>query len=1269
MSQWRFLGLVYSVLVLAGQVWAVPQQAADLAVASPPSTDQPKAEEPEPSSWDPKSPPLFSVVISTDGRLTGSFLENAEESVVSAPSMASDEASHLRALVHATVRDGVFLSLLGPRGAEGWPLEAAKQLMGSVSGHWEAVSAPSLEDDPPETVRVVLRPAPWEEEEFAAFMAAVRSGDLDTVRAFLQRVDATPEQLNRTDKESITPLMAASRANQAGAVKLLLNSGAELYKSGTGLHNAYMWAADVDAVDALAALLEQGAPGQARCVGQANVFGHAIGLYRREHRSAAVRMMLEDGFGAADLIADGTPYSTGEVAMLKGNPEHRESICQPLLTDSGVMRPALTWAVLWDDHELAELLLHHGASPTQPDDEGWTPLLAASIRGRSWMLDQLLKAGADPDLAMPDRDIRIWPPVLRSYCSLSTMNPMGRLDVRDKRYRALHFAAGVANPTAVELLIQAKADVNARTAAGWTPLMLAVGGWDYAAIYPPALSDDDRLKVIELLLDARADVNAATYADGWTALDLARRAEDQVVTEILLQAHAVDDFASRPTISPLAFAKRGMWHEAQASVLNGASLTTVDEHGSTVLHVASKAGQGDLVTKILEQGADPNATDHLGASPIHYAANAQVVTALLSAGGNVSHRDHLGRTPLHYAFDSEVAQAVFRGGADVNALDESGVTPLGYAADLNRPLLQDPRPKLEPLALVQLLLASGADPNKAGPGASPTVFVACRFEANDDVVDALLAAKADPNARDKFGRTPLMVIASRSGSVPVARALLKAGASIDAQDGTGRTAIDWARLLLPKDRYAAFAGAIDDRNDPAPTPLPAARAFGGMATFTPQRILKEDSSLSVQVSLRDATVDQVLIDALNDVAMDDADHLDFAKFDADSLNLMLAIASHNDYVDLVNALLDAGANPFAPLHPGADAVVSQCTKDLQIGDPQRKSFPLLLGPVTPVELTLGIETRMDSLKAILDKSHGPLPPSSDGRTLLQQYSQEAFTPPANLLSLFLSAGEKVDEPAPRGTQAGFVGFECGGMTPLMIAAHFGHRAWVEALIDANANVNATTVAGETPLWFASAGEWGKNRMQPEIDETVRQLLRANADPNAASKDGQTPLMRASAMGGEVSVTYLLAFGASTLPTDEHRRTALMYAVGAVPALSKRALARGEETVRAISSLVGLGGNPLWNDGRPDAVETLIAHGAEVDASDDQGFTAAHYAAANHRLASLQILLGAGADPEKAALNGQTVWTLLGDTETALFKGIVGPRKEAGVAVPPEPDIR
>ena len=146
----------------------------------------------------------------------------------------------------------------------------------------------------------------------------------------------------------------------------------------------------------------------------------------------------------------------------------------------------------------------------------------------------------------------------------------------------------------------------------------------------------------------------------------------------------------------------------------GADVNARDEAGRTPLHGAvGLSGYPTVVEILLAAGADPNARTADGSTPLHWAAglgrNPAVVEALLAAGADIEARCELGRTPLHEAADPEfwltknenlpVVETLLKAGANPNARDEGGSTPL-YGADLMN----------EHPAVVEALLEAGADP-------------------------------------------------------------------------------------------------------------------------------------------------------------------------------------------------------------------------------------------------------------------------------------------------------------------------------------------------------------------------------------------------------------------------------------------------------------------------------------------------------------------------------------------------------------------------------
>jgi len=93
----------------------------------------------------------------------------------------------------------------------------------------------------------------------------------------------------------------------------------------------------------------------------------------------------------------------------------------------------------------------------------------------------------------------------------------------------------------------------------------------------------------------------------------------------------------------------------------------------------------------MPRGADVNAKDEDGWTPLHFAATKEIVELLINEGADVNAKNKWGGTPLHAAATNgkkETVELLIAADADVNAKAKDGKTPLdmanGAIADLLR---------------------------------------------------------------------------------------------------------------------------------------------------------------------------------------------------------------------------------------------------------------------------------------------------------------------------------------------------------------------------------------------------------------------------------------------------------------------------------------------------------------------------------------------------------------------------------------------------------
>jgi hypothetical protein len=123
----------------------------------------------------------------------------------------------------------------------------------------------------------------------------------------------------------------------------------------------------------------------------------------------------------------------------------------------------------------------------------------------------------------------------------------------------------------------------------------------------------------------------------------------------------------------------------------GFPVDTVDSRGVSMLNHAVRSELVEMVTMLLESGADPNiVSEDRGNTPLMDAAaqgSERMAGLLLAAGADTDIQSKSGQTALMMAVGDnhvEAARAILKAGADLSLTDQLGMTAEKYARLFNR---------------------------------------------------------------------------------------------------------------------------------------------------------------------------------------------------------------------------------------------------------------------------------------------------------------------------------------------------------------------------------------------------------------------------------------------------------------------------------------------------------------------------------------------------------------------------------------------------------
>jgi ankyrin repeat protein len=440
-----------------------------------------------------------------------------------------------------------------------------------------------------------------------------------------------------------------------------------------------------------------------------------------------------------------------------------------------------------------------------------------------------------------------------------------------------------------------------------------------------------------------------------------------------------------------------------------------------------------------------------------------------------------GRPPLVDAARNgniDALRALVQKGADVNAADADGTTALHWSSYRDE------------VATADLLIRAGAAINAANDlGATP--LWTASLNGSETMVRRLLSAGANPNAALLSGETPLMV-ASRSGAPAIVEQLIAGGADVNAHAARSQTALMWAVSQQHADvvKVLLAHGADKSARSDVWSQVMAVPPHGYLP-YNKTIPAGGETALLFAARVGDLASARLLVAAGANVN------------DADAWGVSVTtLAAHSGFVELVELLLEKGANPNAA-PPGFTALHEAIMRR----DERMAGALLAHGADANAPLRTWTPTRRSSddfnfAPELVGATPLWLAARFDEPGVMRLLMKHAADP------LFVHHGERVVEG--RGVS-------------------FQHRT------DVTTTLMAAVGMGGGRAWVLPA----RDEREALTLETARLAVAAGVDVNAANTDGRTALDAAQALKYDTVVKFLLANGArpgtgTTAPADRNK---------------------------------------------------------------------------------------------------------------------------------------
>ena len=384
---------------------------------------------------------------------------------------------------------------------------------------------------------------------------------------------------------------------------------------------------------------------------------------------------------------------------------------------------ALHWTSYWDNIPSAQSLIDAGSDVNAGNDLGATPLWLAAENGSAEMVEVLLKAGANPSAVLFTGETVVMKAAHTGNASVvrqilaAGANPNPAVT---RQQTALMWAANQGHSEVVEALLEYGADVHARTLVrtqyvktekpqdsppsykmwveqgGNTPLMFAARSGD--------------LRSAQLLVQAGSDVNALSAFGTSPSIMAVNGGNAELLSYLLDSGADPDNVASGHTALHAAVLRgnidalktlldHGADTEAKVEGATPSLRQSTEYHfhialaGATPLWLAARFAEPEIMEVLVDNGADASVinivsypSQRRGEAFVTEEGDVSVLMAAVGMGhrrltvswGNTDRRaGRIGRDRESVILDACVI--AIQAGADINVKNASGQSALDYA--------------------------------------------------------------------------------------------------------------------------------------------------------------------------------------------------------------------------------------------------------------------------------------------------------------------------------------------------------------------------------------------------------------------------------------------------------------------------------------------------------------------------------------------------------------------------------------------------------------